>query len=79
MELDIGEVMALRKIKLGLLGLSGLVYRCYAIVIQSIVLWILIGEWRFAVSVSFAMNLLSTAIYYSYHYWFARLFEMRKR
>ena len=78
MELDSGEAVALRKIKLGLLGISGIIYRCYAIIIQSIVLWILTGEWKFAISVSFAMNLLSTAIYFSYHYWFARIFEMRK-
>ena len=70
--------MALRKIKLGLLGISGVIYRCYAILIQTVVLGFLTGEWKTALEISIGWNILSTALYYNYHYWFARIFEMRK-
>jgi len=74
----------LRKIKVKLLGASGIVYRIHIIIIQSCFWYVFFGvmkgvwEWKWAISSSIAWNILNTCLYYNYHYWFARLFKLGK-
>ena len=70
--------MKLRKIKTGLLGISGVVYRLHIIVIQSIFFYIITGEWKWAIGISLAWNIINIGLYYNYHYWFARLYKLEK-
>ena len=66
----------MRKIRTKRLAVSGIVYRLHVILIQSIFFWILTHRWKWAISTSLAWNVLNTAVYYNYHYWFARLFKL---
>ena len=66
----------LRKIRVKLLGLSGIVYRLHVILIQSVFFWILTGDWKWAIGTSLVWNILNTFLYYNYHYWFARIFKI---
>jgi uncharacterized membrane protein len=68
----------IRKIKFGLLGLSGLVYRIHIIIAQSIFFFLMTGNWRWAIGTSMVWNLVNTCLYYNYHYWFAKLFKLGK-
>jgi len=76
--------MKLRKIKVSLLAIEGIVYRIHIIIIQSIFWYIFYGltantwEWSWAISSSLIWNVFNTALYYNYHYWFARLFKIGK-
>lgn len=70
--------MKLRKIRTGLLGVSGIVYRLHVILVQSIFFWFLTKSWKWAIGTSVAWNILNTLLYYNYHYWFARLFKIGK-
>lgn len=66
----------MRKIRTGRLLVSGVVYRLHIVVIQSVFFWLLTHEWKWAVGTSVAWNVVNTAAYYNYHYWFARLFKL---
>jgi hypothetical protein len=68
--------MRLRKIRVKLLGASGVVYRLHVILVQTIFFFILTGRWEWALGASIAWNVINTALYYNYHYWFARLFRL---
>jgi len=74
-----------RKIKVGRLLLSGIVYRLHIVIIQSVFWYVFNGvtldvwEWKWAISSSIAWNVLNTILYYNYHYWFARLFKLGRR
>ena len=68
----------MRKIKIKLLGISGIVYRFHVIIIQSIFFYFLTGKWKWAVGTSIVWNLINTFLYYNYHYWFARIFKLGK-
>ena len=76
--------MKLRKIKLKVLLLEGVLYRIHIIIIQSIFWYLLFGyttgvwEWSWAISSSVLWNICNTILYYNYHYWFARIFKMGK-
>ncbi len=73
-----------RKIRLGLIGLSGLLYRIHIIIIQSIFWYLFYGltmdtwEWKWAVSSSIIWNVLNTLLYYNWHINFARYFKVGK-
>ncbi len=68
----------MRKIKLKLLGISGILYRVHVVVIQSIFFWLLTGKWEWAIGISIVWNIINTFLYYNYHYWFAKLFRIGK-
>lgn len=68
----------MRQIRTKRLFLSGIVYRIHVIIAQSLFFFILTGEWQWAVSTSVIWNLVSTCLYYNYHYWFARLLKLGK-
>ena len=68
----------MRKIKVGLLGVSGIVYRIHVIFIQSVFLWLLTGSWKWSIGASVVWNIINTLLYYNYHYWFARFFKIGK-
>jgi len=73
--------LKLRKIRVKLLGISGIIYRLHVIVVQSIFFYVLAGEereWRWAIQASIAWNIINTFLYYNYHYWFARIFVIGK-
>jgi adenylylsulfate kinase len=72
-------IMKLRKIKLQLLGASGIVYRLHVIFFQTLFFYFLIGQWKWAFGTSIAWNIINTFLYYNYHYWFAKLFSIGKR
>jgi len=71
--------MKIRKIKIGLLGISGIVYRIHIIIIQSIFFWVLTREWKWAIGTSIVWNIINTILYYNYHYWFSRFFKLGKK
>ena len=74
----------LRKIKVGLLGISGIVYRIHIVILQSCFWYVFWGvsrnvwNWEWAIGSSVLWNILNTILYYNYHYWFARLFKLGK-
>ena len=68
----------MRKIKVGVLGVSGLVYRIHVIIVQSIFFYVITGQWKWAISTSIIWNLLNTLLYYNYHFWFAKMFVLGK-
>ena len=70
--------MKLRKIKISLLGASGIVYRLHVILIQTLFFYILTREWKWAIGTSLAWNIINTLLYYNYHYWFSRIFKIGK-
>ena len=70
--------MKLRKIKIGMLGISGIVYRIHVILVQSIFFWIMTGNWKWAIGTSIVWNIINTILYYNYHYWFASVFKLGK-
>ena len=70
--------MKLRRIKIGLLGVSGVVYRIHVIIIQSVFFYALTGQWKWAISTSIIWNILNTLLYYNYHFWFAKMFVLGK-
>jgi len=76
--------MKLRKIRVNRLLISGIIYRLHIILIQSVFWYIFYGmtsntwKWEWAVSSSIIWNIFNTALYYNYHYWFARLCKLGK-
>ena len=66
----------MRKIKTRTLLLSGLVYRLFIVLVETLTLWIVKGQWKFAIETSILLNVVSICAYYTYHYWFARLFKL---
>lgn len=66
----------MRRIRVKRLLVSGLVYRLHIVVVESIALRILTGQWKWAIGVSIVLNVVSMLAYYNYHYWFARLFKL---
>jgi len=77
-------VVQMRKIRTNRLLISGVVYRLHIIVCQSIYWYLFYGitkgmwEWNWAISSSVIWNIFNTALYYNYHYWFARLVKLGK-
>jgi len=68
----------MRKIKIGLLALSGIAYRLHVIFFQSLFFYFLTGKFGWAISTSIVWNILNTFLYYNYHYWFAKFFKLGK-
>jgi hypothetical protein len=82
--------MHLRKIRLGVLGVQGLVYRCFIIGCNTIFFLIgikstnILGDVSFLVALKYAFgtsiawNLINTCLYYTYHYFWSRIFKLGK-
>lgn len=68
----------MRKVKITLLLVSGLVFRIHIIIAQIIFFWILTGQWKWAITSSVSWNLVNTLLYYNFHYWLAKLFKVGK-
>lgn len=66
----------MRKIKVSLLAISGIVYRVHVVLVQTIFFWIITGKFKWAIGASVSWNVVNTMLYYNYHYWFARLFKL---
>jgi hypothetical protein len=66
----------MRKIKVRRLLVSGLVYRLFIILVESITLKVITGQWKWAIGTSLILNVVSLCAYYIYHYWFARLVKL---
>ena len=68
--------MTTRKIRLSLLGLSGIVYRFFVIAIHVLFIWIVTGHPKLVFSLGWgAVNL---GCYYLYHYIVLRHFKFGK-
>lgn len=68
----------LRKIKTGLLAKSAITYRLSVITIQTLFFWAITGEFKLALGTSIAWNCINMAWYWTYHYYFIRLFKLGK-
>lgn len=73
-----------RKIKWGLIGISGICYRIHIIIIQSLFWYVFYGiianrwEWAWAISSSIIWNIFNTLLYFNWHLNFARYFKVGK-
>ncbi len=70
--------MLWRKINLELLLKSGVVYRLFVLIAQTLFLWAVTGELKPALGASVIWNGVNLLLYYAYHYVFYRMFEMGK-
>lgn len=66
----------MRKIRTKRLLVSGLVYRLFIVLVETLTLWIIKGQWKWAIETSMVLNMVSLCAYYVYHYWFARLVKL---
>ena len=82
--------MKLRKIRIGILGIQGLLYRVFIICCNTAFFFTgikvipMFGETTFfealkyALGASLAWNIINTFLYYLFHYIWARLFKLGK-
>lgn len=70
--------MLWRKINFELLLKSGLVYRLLILCAQTLFLWITTGEFRLAFGASIVWNGINLLLYYAYHYFFYRMYDLGK-
>lgn len=56
-----------RKIRFRRLLASGLVYRLFIVLVQTLFLWPVTGEFRLALGASAAWNLVNMGLYYLFH------------
>lgn len=68
----------MRKVKITVLLISGLVFRTHIITAQILFFWLLTGQWKWAITSSLSWNLVNTVLYYNFHYWLARIFKVGK-
>jgi hypothetical protein len=65
-----------RKIRTRRLLYSGLVYRLVTVVVETVALKLITGQWAQTIGLVSALTLINLVTYYTYHYWFARLVKL---
>jgi len=70
--------MKLRKIKIKVLTLQGIIYRIFIICCNTIFFRVITGEWKLAIKGSLLWNSINVTLYYLYHYFWAKLFKLGK-
>ena len=70
--------MKLAKVKILMLLYKALIYRVMIICIQTCFFWILLGEFKIAISTSLAWNGINMVCYWIFHHLFAKVFSVRK-
>ena len=82
--------MKLRKIRIEILAVQGIIYRCFIIFCNTLFFFFgikgthLLGDttfWqamKYALGVSLTWNVINTILYYTYHYIWARIFKLGK-
>jgi hypothetical protein len=65
-----------RKIKTARLLISGLIYRLTTVVVETVALKLITGQWRTAIELVSVLSLINLVTYYTYHYWFARCVKL---
>jgi len=66
----------MRKIKLRVLVLQGIVYRVFIIACNIVFFLVITGKFNFAIKISLLWSIVNLTIYYIYHYVFLKLFKM---
>lgn len=68
-----------RHISLKVLALEGIFYRLHNLVLGAVVFYIFFQDATIAFSGSLAINILHTAFYYHFHFWWSRYVMIGER
>jgi len=70
--------MRWRKIRLSVLGIQGLLYRCFIILCNFLFFLLWTKEIGEAFKISIIWNIINICLYYMFHYLWAKLFKLGK-